>query len=166
MVSKRLHVVCSGGITGLQEVLSQVVQEGGVHVLESSSADLEQENAIFNLHQQKEEFSRLCDCFIVLPGDFKAMEEFMEIVSWAQLGIHDKPIGILNIDGFFDLFLAQVNTAIEEGFTKPSQKQIIISSTNANDLLRKMEEYKPMHEGAIPKHLWEAESGSSTQLYN
>lgn len=157
LVSKGLDVICNNDIIGLLEVLSQVIRSFGGHV----STPSEHGNVISGLHQRKGEVARHSDCFIILPGDLGAMEEFMEIVSWAQLGIHDKPIGLLNIDGFFDPFLAQIDTAIEEGFIKPSQKRIIIVSNNAKDLLKKMEEYKPTREGAIPKDLWEAEAGSS-----
>lgn len=157
LVSKGLDVVCNCEIIRLLALLSQVVRSAGGHI----STHSEHGNAISELQQRKEEVARLSDCFIILPGDLGAMEEFMEIVSWAQLGIHDKPIGLLNIGGFFDPFIAQIDTAIEEGFIKPSQKKIIIVSSSAKDLLRKMEAYKPTREGAIPKDLWEAEAGSS-----
>ena len=113
-------------------------------------------------HERKKAAAYRADCFIVLPGGLGTTEEFMEVLSGSQLGIHDKPVGLLNVDGYFDSLLAQIDTAVAEGFIKPSQRSLVVLSTEVNELLEKLEKYEPTCEGALPRHLWEAEMGSSS----
>ncbi|XP_057953954.1 cytokinin riboside 5'-monophosphate phosphoribohydrolase LOG4-like [Malania oleifera] len=109
---------------------------------------------------RKVEIARYADCFIALPGGCEAMDALFEALSRAQLGIHDKPIGLLNFNGYFDNFLAFINNAIEYDFLKSSQRALIVQGTSTN---MKLEEYKTIHEGVLPKSLWEARGPSSHQ---
>lgn len=85
--------------------------------------------------------NELSDGVIALPGGFGTLEEFFEMLTWAQLGLHKKPIGILNIDGFYDLLLEFILKMVNEGFLKEINQQMIIVSTDAQDLLNKMKSY-------------------------
>lgn len=94
-----------------------------------------------SMHERKTKMNDLSDGIIALPGGFGTLEEFFEILTWAQLGLHKKPIGILNIDGFYDLLLAFVTNMVDKGFLKPINQQMILVSDDATDLLDKMKNY-------------------------
>jgi uncharacterized protein (TIGR00730 family) len=93
------------------------------------------------MHERKTKMNELSDGIIALPGGFGTLEEFFEMLTWAQLGLHKKPIGILNVDGFYDLLLEFVANMVDKGFLKPTNQQMILVSDNAADLLDKMENY-------------------------
>ncbi|KAK5841157.1 hypothetical protein PVK06_010066 [Gossypium arboreum] len=100
------------------------------------------------------------DCFIALPGGYGpygTLEELLEVITWVQLGIHDKPVGLLNIDRYYDNLLAFIDKAVDDEFVKPSERHIIVSTPNAKELIQKLEEYVPVHNGIIAKASWEVE---------
>ncbi|KAF8009045.1 hypothetical protein BT93_J0126 [Corymbia citriodora subsp. variegata] len=109
------------------------------------------------MHQRKAEMARHSDAFIALPGGYGTLEELLEVITWAQLGIHDKPVGLLNVDGYYNSLLSFIDKAVEEGFISPSARHIIVSSPSAKDLVKKMEEYFPRHERVASKLNWETE---------
>lgn len=94
-----------------------------------------------SMHERKTKMNELSDGVIALPGGFGTLEEFFEMLTWAQLGLHKKPIGILNIDGFYDLLLEFILKMVNEGFLKEINQQMIIVSTDSQDLLLKMKNY-------------------------
>ncbi|KAL9676574.1 hypothetical protein QQ045_004788 [Rhodiola kirilowii] len=94
---------------------------------------------VSDMHQRKSEMAKYADAFIALPGGYGTMEELLEIITWSQLGIHTKPVGILNVDGYYDSLLALFDKGVEEGFIEHSARQIIISASNPAELLQKME---------------------------
>ncbi|KAH6782472.1 putative lysine decarboxylase family protein [Perilla frutescens var. frutescens] len=85
------------------------------------------------------------------------MEELLEVITWAQLGIHDKPVGLLNVEGYYNGLLTFIDKAVDDGFILPSQRHIIVSAPTAPDLLHKLEEYVPVHAGVVAKARWEEE---------
>ena len=101
--------------------------------------------------------ARHSDCFITLSGGNGTLEESLEVITWAQLGIHDKPVGLLNVDGFYNCLLTFIDKAVDDGFIKPSQRHIIVLAPNAKKLVQKLEEYVPMHDRVIAKARWEVE---------
>ena len=103
-----------------------------------------------NMHERKETMSNLADGFICLPGGLGTYEELFEMLSWAQLGIHKKPIGILNIAKFFDPLLNLLHNTCSEGFMKESNLQLISISDNPEILIKKMQTYTP----PIMKNKW------------
>ncbi|MBA0640944.1 hypothetical protein Goshw_012829, partial [Gossypium schwendimanii] len=108
------------------------------------------------MHQRKAEMANHSDCFIALPGGYGTLEELLEVITWAQLGIHDKPVGLLNVDGYYNYLLTFIDKAVDDGFIKPSQRHIFVSAPNSKELVQKLEEYVPVH-GVIAKASWEAE---------
>lgn len=94
-----------------------------------------------SMHERKTKMNELSDGIIALPGGFGTLEEFFEMLTWAQLGLHKKPIGILNVDGFYDLLLEFITNMVDKGFLKQINHQMILVSDNATDLLEKMENY-------------------------
>lgn len=94
------------------------------------------------MHERKAKMNELTDGVIALPGGFGTLEEFFEMLTWAQLGLHHKPIAILNIKGFYDELFALVNTMVEKGFLREVNKNMLLTSDNINDLLDQMENYQ------------------------
>lgn len=86
----------------------------------------------------------------------------MEVITWSQLGIHDKPVGLLNVEGYYDSLLAFFKKAVDEGFVYPSQLSIIVSASSAKELVQKLEDYVPQHQGVIDKSKWEADRTAET----
>lgn len=94
-----------------------------------------------SMHERKTQMHDLCDGVIALPGGFGTMEELFEMLTWAQLGLHKKPIGLLNVDGFYDPLIALVQTMAERGFLKEIYRKMLLVSDNIDDLLSQMSAY-------------------------
>lgn len=94
------------------------------------------------MHERKTKMNELCDGVIALPGGFGTLEEFFEMLTWAQLGLHKKPIAILNIDGFYDSLITFIQTTVDKGFLKQVNQDMLIISDNIEDLLDKMKNYE------------------------
>jgi len=86
----------------------------------------------------------LSDGFIALPGGFGTFDELFEITTWAQLGLHTKPIGLLNVAGYFTPLLTMVSHAVTEGFISPNHAHILLNSTSPADLLDSFAAYAPL----------------------
>ncbi|XP_057495708.1 cytokinin riboside 5'-monophosphate phosphoribohydrolase LOG5-like [Actinidia eriantha] len=94
---------------------------------------------------------------MVISGGYGTLEELLEVITWAQLGIHDKPVGLLNVDGYYNFFLTFIDKAVDDGFIKPSQRHIFVSSPNAKELVQKLEEYVPVNDEIIANLKWEVQ---------
>ncbi|PKI63866.1 hypothetical protein CRG98_015749 [Punica granatum] len=92
------------------------------------------------MHQRKAEMAKQADAFIALPGGYGTLEELLEVITWAQLGIHAKPVGLLNVDGYYNSLLSFIDEAVEEGFIGPNDRSIIVAAPSAKELVNKMEE--------------------------
>jgi len=93
------------------------------------------------MHERKMKMHELSDGIIALPGGWGTMEELFEMMTWAQLGLHQKPIGLLNINGFYEPLLALLHNMTEEGFLKELYREMIMVSEDIFELLEKMENY-------------------------
>uniref|UniRef100_A0A6V7QV66 Cytokinin riboside 5'-monophosphate phosphoribohydrolase n=1 Tax=Ananas comosus var. bracteatus TaxID=296719 RepID=A0A6V7QV66_ANACO len=113
--------------------------------------------AVSGMHQRKAEMARQADAFIALPGGYGTLEELLEVITWAQLGIHDKPVGLLNVDGYYNSLLSFVDKAVDEGFITPAARHIVVSAPTPQELLSKLEDYVPIHDGSGLKLSWEME---------
>ncbi len=94
------------------------------------------------MHERKTKMNELADGVIALPGGFGTMEELFEMLTWAQLGLHKKPIGILNINGFYDELISLMETMFIKGFLKKDARKIVLESDNIDDLLDQMKNYR------------------------
>lgn len=103
-----------------------------------------------NMHERKLKMHELSDGIIMLPGGYGTLEEFFEMITWAQLGLHQKPIGILNTNGFYDELLAMLEKMIDQRFLKKANFDMIQVAADIEVLLEKMKNYKPI---AVPKWL-------------
>ncbi|URE25554.1 Cytokinin riboside 5'-monophosphate phosphoribohydrolase [Musa troglodytarum] len=150
LVERKIDLVYGGGSVGLMGLISKTVFDGGCNVLgviptallpsEISGETIGEVKTVADMHERKSEMAKNADAFIALPGGYGTMEELLEMVAWSQLGIHGKPVGILNVDGYYNDLLALFKKGVEEGFIEDSASQIVVSADNAEDLIRKMEE--------------------------
>uniref|UniRef100_J3L1G7 Cytokinin riboside 5'-monophosphate phosphoribohydrolase n=2 Tax=Oryza brachyantha TaxID=4533 RepID=J3L1G7_ORYBR len=137
-------------------LVSHAVHDGGRHVIgvipkslmprEVTGEPVGEVRAVSGMHERKAEMARFADAFIALPGGYGTLEELLEVITWAQLGIHKKPVGLLNVDGFYDPFLSFIDMAVSEGFITEDARRIIISAPTARELVLKLEEYVPEYE--------------------
>ncbi len=94
------------------------------------------------MHERKIKMNELSDGVITLAGGFGTLEEFFEMLTWAQLGLHKKPIAILNCNGFYDELLSLIQTMVDKGFLKKINQEMLLTSDNIDDLLNKMQNYQ------------------------
>ena len=97
-----------------------------------------------NMQERKLKMHELSEGIIMLPGGFGTLEEFFEMLTWSQLGLHQYPIGILNTNGFYDSLLKMMHDMVDEGFVKHEHINIILVDSNIDNLLEKMENYQPL----------------------
>ncbi|KAK4356370.1 hypothetical protein RND71_025341 [Anisodus tanguticus] len=164
LVSRNIDLVYGGGSIGLMGLVSQAVHNGGQHVLgviprtlmprEITGETVGEVKAVADMHQRKAEMAKHSDAFIALPGGYGTLEELLEVIAWAQLGIHDNPVGLLNVDGYYNSLLTFIDKAVEEGFICPNARQIFVSAPTAKELMNKLEEYSPSHENVASKLNW------------
>jgi len=157
LVSRNIDLVYGGGSVGLMGLVSQAVYNGGGHVLgvipkllmcrELTGETVGEVRAVGDMHERKAEMARQSDAFIALPGGYGTLEELLEVITWAQLGIHNKPVGLLNVEGYYDSLLTFIDQAVDDGFITPAARHIIVSAPTAKELVRKLEEYVPRRDG-------------------
>ncbi|XP_062205353.1 probable cytokinin riboside 5'-monophosphate phosphoribohydrolase LOGL10 [Phragmites australis] len=165
LVARSVDLVYGGGSIGLMGLVSQAVYDGGRHVIgvipktlmtpEISGETVGEVRPVADMHQRKAEMARQSDAFIALPGGYGTLEELLEVITWAQLGIHHKPVGLLNVDGYYNSLLTFIDKAVEEGFINTSARRIIVLAPTAQELMDKLEEYVPYHDRVASTLNWE-----------
>jgi uncharacterized protein (TIGR00730 family) len=145
LAERGMELVYGGASVGLMGVVADAVLAAGGRAIgviteslaghEIAHGTLSDLHVVTTMHERKALMSELSDAFVMLPGGFGTYEEFMESVTWAQLGIHDKRCGILNVGGFFDDLLAFVHHAVEQGFIRAHQVEALVVSDSVDELL-------------------------------
>jgi uncharacterized protein (TIGR00730 family) len=151
LAHRGLGLVYGGGRVGLMgAVADAALAEGGevIGVIPSSLAQKEiahesltEMRVVNSMHERKAQMAELSDCFLALPGGFGTLDEFFEVVTWAQIGIHNKPCGLLNVAGYFDPLLALVDHALAERFVRPEHRSLILTDSDPALLLDRMALY-------------------------
>jgi uncharacterized protein (TIGR00730 family) len=151
LAKRKIELVYGGANVGLMgAVANSVLNEGGkvIGVLPNflKSKEIAHEHLtelilVDSMHDRKAKMNELCEGVIALPGGFGTLEEFFEMLTWAQLGLHKKPIAILNICGFYDPLCVLVQKMVDKGFLKELNQQMILIDENIDQLLDKMENY-------------------------
>lgn len=167
LVKRKIELVYGGGSVGLMGLISQKVYDGGCHVLgvipkalmplEISGQTVGEVRTVVDMHERKAVMAKESDAFIALPGGYGTMEELLEMITWSQLGIHKKPVGLLNVDGYYNCLLALFDNGVEQGFIKPGARDIVVSAPTAKELMEKMEQYTPSHKQVAPRESWNME---------
>lgn len=151
MASNNIELVYGGAKVGLMGAVADgIINRKGrvIGVLPSflSNKEIAHENLteliiVDSMHQRKTKMNELCDGVIALPGGFGTLDEFFEMLTWGQLGLHKKPIGILNIEGYFDLLIQFIDNMVDKGFLKTINQEMLLVSEDAEELLTKMRNY-------------------------
>lgn len=159
IASRGMGLVYGGGSVGLMGVIANAVLEEQGEVIgvlpqalfnkELAHYGLTDLRIVSSMHERKALMAELSNGFIAMPGGFGTFEEVFEVVTWAQLGLHRKPIGILNVDGYFDLFFEFLEHVLREGFIKPQHQQLMITSQDPNELLSSLIRHRPTEQ--VPK---------------
>jgi uncharacterized protein (TIGR00730 family) len=149
MAARDMTLVFGGGKVGVMGLLADaVLNEGGKAIgvipqflmdKEVGHTGLTELHIVENMHQRKQLMNDLCDGIIALPGGFGTLEEFFEVLTWLQLGLHNHPIGLLNVNGFYDFLLMQMDVMVEQRFLKPANRKLVITSRDAVELVNLME---------------------------
>lgn len=153
LAERKITLVYGGGSVGLMGVLAQsVIDHGGqvIGIIPQSIADMEVAftslgdlRIVEDMHTRKAQMAELADAFIALPGGMGTIEELMEILTWAQLGFHHKPCGVLNIDGFYDQLLHFLDRLVEDQFVAPENRSLLLVDHNPEGLLDQFLTYQP-----------------------
>ncbi|KAI5059451.1 hypothetical protein GOP47_0025770 [Adiantum capillus-veneris] len=153
LVDRRISLIYGGGSVGLMGIVSKTVYDGGCHVLgvipkalmpnEICGKTFGEVKVVLDMHQRKAEMARQAEAFIALPGGYGTLEELLEMTTWVQLGIHNKPVGLLNVDGYYNPLLALFDKGVEEGFINPMARRIVVAAPTPRELMRKLEEFVP-----------------------
>ena len=148
LARKKLALVYGGGRIGLMgSIADTVLKEGGevIGVIpeslvrrEVAHTGLSDLRVVQTMHERKAQMAELANAFIALPGGFGTLDEFCEILTWAQLGLHGKPCGLLNVEGYFDPLLALLDRAVEDRFLHPTHRAMLITADDPEILLEQM----------------------------
>ncbi len=145
------ELIYGGADVGLMgEVANTVLKAGGVvrGIIPESFAHkvshqgLTELRVVGSMHERKMMMFDLSDAFVALPGGFGTIEEFTEILTWSQLGLHTKPCGLINVDGYFDPFFSFLDNAVSRGFMKPEHRKMLLVSNEPDGLINQMASYK------------------------
>lgn len=156
---RQMGLVYGGGKVGLMGVVADaVLKDGGpvVGVIPDvlKTKELVHERVtrleiVQSMHERKARMATLASGFLTLPGGIGTFEEFFEIVTWAVLGIHQKPIGLLNVDGYFDPILRLLGHAVEERFLRPQHLDLILVGEDPGALVQKLATHEPPSSGKL-----------------
>jgi uncharacterized protein (TIGR00730 family) len=148
MVSQDISLVYGGGRVGVMGILADAVLTRGGKAIgvipqflmdkEVGHTGLTELRVVENMHQRKQVMNDLCEGIIMLPGGFGTLEEFFEVLTWLQLGLHNNPVGILNVNGFYDLLLQQMDLMVEQRYLKPANRALVLSSGDPIELISMM----------------------------
>ena len=153
-LENNIHLVYGGANVGLMRILADtmisgkgfvtgVMPENLVHH-EVAHHDLTEMHIVSDMQERKAMMAKLSDAFMTLPGAYGTFDELFEMLTWNQLHIIEKPVGLLNIQGYFDPLMKMLDQAVEQKFLRPEHRGILIAEENEAVLLNRMNEYKPV----------------------
>lgn len=159
LASRGIDVVFGGSHLGLMGTVADAALAAGGRVTgvipralferERVHGELSELVVVDSMHERKREMSERADAFIALPGGPGTLEEITEQWTWAQLGIHDKPVALFNVDGYFDPLLAFVENMRDRGFTHPRYTDMLIVATGVDEALTLLQAYEPPARTAV-----------------
>lgn len=164
LVKRNIGLVFGGGKIGMMGAVADAVMAAGGEAIgvipkflcskEIAHGNLSKLIIVETMHERKMTMNELCTGVITLPGGFGTMEELFEMLTWQQLGLHQKPIGLLNTNGFYDDLLAMVQTMVDKGYLTIQHQNILLADTTIDGLLKKMENFVAPE---VPKWITEEE---------
>jgi uncharacterized protein (TIGR00730 family) len=163
LASQGLRLVYGGGNVGLMGAVADACLSAGGAVTgvipqalvdrEVAHRGLTELHIVRTMHERKAMMADQSDAFVVLPGGLGTFEEFFEVLTWSQLGLHQKPCGFLNVRGYYDRLLALMNHAVEEGFLRESHRHLLLWGDDPEKLLIALDEWRP---AGVPAGLLDA----------
>jgi len=155
LTRRKIGLVYGGGNVGLMGAIADSVLEAGGEAIgvipehlmsrEIGHNRLTKLHIVRSMHERKAVMSDLSDAFIALPGGFGTLEEFCEVLTWSQLGLHAKPCGIVNVLGYYTPLLAMLDHAVQERFLKPQNRALVLARDKPAELLQALEDWRPVH---------------------
>jgi len=152
LVERKIALVYGGGNVGLMGIIADEVMRLGGHVTgvipkalvrkEVGHRQITELHVVENMHERKAMMADLADGFIAMPGGIGTLEELFEVMTWAQLGFHDKPIGVLNVDGYYDALLAFLQHTVQQGFLRPQHVSLLMVESDVAALLHRFETFE------------------------
>ena len=152
LVKNKLDLIYGGANVGLMKEVANTVLQGNQNVTGVITHFLEEKHltlpgltkliTVETMQERKKQMADLADAFIVLPGGIGTLEELFEVLTAAQLGFHNKPIGILNINNYYDLLLDFLDKIVAEKFLLPIHKSIVLKSQSPDELIQLMKEFE------------------------
>lgn len=153
LAARKIGIVYGGSSVGLMQTLAETMLEEAGEIIgvipkmlverEVANTALEDLRIVGSMHERKAMMAELADGFIALPGGIGTLEEFFEIWTWAQLGVHEKPCGLLNLAGYYDPLLTFLNGAVEERFVRQVHRDMVIVESDPKALLERFASYDP-----------------------
>ena len=150
LAARRIELVYGGGGVGLMGALADSVLAAGGHVIgiiprallerEVEHRGIQDLRVVGTMHERKQQMASLSDAFVAMPGGFGTLEEFCEVLTWSQLGLHRKACGLLNVARFFDPLLNLFDSAVAEGFLKPVHRDLVLADSDPSRLLDRLSE--------------------------
>ena len=154
LFSKEITLVYGGANVGLMRILADNLLAAGGKVIgvmpkslverEVAHTHLTEMHIVEGMQERKALMADLSDAFIALPGAFGTLDELFEVLTWNQLGLINKPVGLLNIEGFFDALLNLLDHAVEEKFLRPEHRNMLLSHDRFEELFHRLETYQPV----------------------
>jgi len=155
LVARGYGLVYGGGKVGLMNVIADSVLDLRGHVTgvipnslvskEVAHRGLTNLRVVNSMHERKALMAELADGFIAMPGGIGTMEEFFEVLSWAQLGLHEKPCGLLNVSGYYDCLIEFIDHAVAQDFIKPKDRALLMVESEPGKLLDRFEQFHLAH---------------------
>ncbi|MCI0400046.1 MAG: TIGR00730 family Rossman fold protein [Gammaproteobacteria bacterium] len=152
LARRQLTLVYGGGNVGLMGELAKTVLKEGGEVIgiipqplmekEGRQIGLSELRVVASMHERKAQMSELADAFIVLPGGIGTLEEFFEVLSWAQLGFHGKPCGVLNVCNYYEGLIRFLDHVVAEGFLEEEHRSMLLVGETARELLSELAAYR------------------------
>jgi len=152
LAESKIQVVFGAGNCGLMGAVADAALEAGGRVVgvipkalqrrEVARDGLSELHVVRSMHERKAMMTELSDAFLALPGGLGTLEELFEVLSWAQLGIHEKPVGLLNVAGYFDPLLVFLDRSLQEGFVRPEHHSLLLHGEDLDELLARMTAYE------------------------
>jgi uncharacterized protein (TIGR00730 family) len=153
LAKSNISLVYGGGHVGLMGIVADAVLTGGGRAIgviprmlwdrEVGHRSLTELHVVETMHERKAMMASLCDAFVALPGGLGTLEEIFEVWTWAQLGIHHKPLGFLDVVDFYGPLLSFLGRAVDAGFVRAQHRSMAIVDVDPASLLRRLSEYEP-----------------------
>ena len=154
LLSNRISLVYGGANVGLMGILADTMLAGGGRVIgvmpkslverEVAHHDLTEMHIVSGMQERKALMADLSDAFLAMPGAYGTLDELFEVLTWNQLGIIAKPVGLLNVDGFYDPLISMLDHAVEEKFLRPEHRNILLVEDDFGRLLQKLNSWEPV----------------------